>query len=305
LIPKTLEEWDIPIIEDLLLKGYYEPEFFDFKEMLPHSKNEEDKERLKQSCCAFANSGGGFLVFGIKDDKKMPIHERLIGIDESLPSQNDFPENFGNYPANCTPSIDWDFRNPPLRLSTGKVIHVVHVPQSWNAPHAFGKRDDGWRFYKRTNKGNEGMSYEEVRLLFLGYYEKRVKLQLLMAELEEINGVANHIRGLSHEAYREKQYSLNTFDLSIVNSVIIDTYTILAEKPELYVLIKSIKTSCVAANNEIQILYRIIDPINLTDDVQKALLIRHNTIMQDICTGIIDKSTKALELLKEISTLKL
>lgn len=304
MIPQTLEEWDIPVIEDLLRKGYYEAEFFDFKEMLPHHKNDDDKERLKKSCCAFANSGGGFLVFGIKDDKTLPIHERLIGIDESLPSNKEFPENFGNYPAKCMPSIIWDFRNPPLRLTTGKVIHIVHIPQSWNAPHAFGSREQGWQFYKRTNKGNEGMTYEEVRLLFLGYYEKRVKLQLLMAELEEIRGAAIHLDGLANDTHAE-WYSLNTFDLSVVNSVVVDTYTMLAAKPELYVLIMNIKTSCVAANNAIQILYRIIDPVNLNTDAQKTILRKHNTDVQGICKDIIDKSTKALELLKELSAIAL
>jgi hypothetical protein len=54
-IPKSLDEWSLPIIEEFLQKGYYETEYFDFKEMLPDSRNSGDNQRLTKSCCAFAN----------------------------------------------------------------------------------------------------------------------------------------------------------------------------------------------------------------------------------------------------------
>jgi predicted HTH transcriptional regulator len=44
-------------------------EGFDFKAMLPHSKDTEGKGRLRRDVAAFANSNGGFLVFGVKDNK--------------------------------------------------------------------------------------------------------------------------------------------------------------------------------------------------------------------------------------------
>jgi predicted HTH transcriptional regulator len=180
MIPKSLTEWSIPGITNLLIQGYYETEFFDFKEMLPPSRDDADKIRLSKSCCAFANSSGGFLVFGVKDDKSLPPTNRLVGFDPSF----DFPEQFGSYPKNCNPSIAWNFLNPPLQLENGRVIHIVEIPRSWNAPHCIesgGSKGPDLirRFIKRTNKGNEDMSYEEVRMAFLQYYEKRLKLQLL------------------------------------------------------------------------------------------------------------------------------
>src|SRR6185312_14535239 len=103
MIPQTLEGWTIPIIVDLLTKGYYETEFWDFKQMLPHKKNADEKERLIKSCCAFANSGGGFLIFGVKDDKTLPPDQRLVGFDPAF----DFPQQFGVYPTKCTPTVNW------------------------------------------------------------------------------------------------------------------------------------------------------------------------------------------------------
>ncbi len=114
MMPKSLTEWSIPAITNLLIQGYYETEFFDFKETPPHSKNEADKTRLYKSCCAFANSSGGFLIFGVKDDRSLSPKDRLVGIDQAF----DLPELFGSYPKNCNPSITWNFLNPPLRLAS-------------------------------------------------------------------------------------------------------------------------------------------------------------------------------------------
>ena len=298
MIPKTLEEWDIPIIEDLLLKGYYEAEFFDFKEMLPDSRDEKNKERLKKSCCAFANSGGGFLVFGVKDDKALPAHDRIVGMDTSLPSNKDFPEHFGNYPANCMPSILWDFRNPPLRLNTGKVIHIVHIPQSWNAPHAFGSREEGWQFYKRTNKGNEGMSYEEVRLLFLGYYEKRLKLQLLIAELESIASTAGNAQ--TYLRTNPSSVYLKTFDLSVTNTILTDSYTILISHSDLLPLLSDIRAICQTFNNLASIQMAILSTISYGDSNEKKLA-KHGTQQIEFYSTILDLIPKAIEMLKDIA----
>src|SRR5207253_6458699 len=110
VIPKTLDQWTIPAIEHLLAQGYYEPEYFDYKQMLPPKDNKKGQQRLVEACCAFANSSGGFLVFGVDDDRTKPPADRLVGIDPSV----DFPEHFGNYPTKCNPTVHWEARNPPL-----------------------------------------------------------------------------------------------------------------------------------------------------------------------------------------------
>src|SRR5260370_42001324 len=155
--------------------GHFEPELYDFQEALPHKKNDADKEGLRVSCCAFANSSGGFLIFGIKDASSGAVgKERLVG----LPPDSEFAAKFGNYPGGAEPSVRWTIKSPPIHLATGNVVHVVHIPRSWKAPHCLALSSVAKRFPKRTDKGTEEMSYEEIRLMFLQYYEKRLKLQL-------------------------------------------------------------------------------------------------------------------------------
>jgi Putative DNA-binding domain len=292
VIPRTLEEWSIPVIENLLTQGYYEPEFFDFKEMLPHSNDTKGHDRLKKSCCAFANSGGGFLVFGIKDDKSLPVTERLVGIDASKPPNNEFPKNFGNYPANCSPNIVWDFKNPPLQLSSGNVIHVIHIPQSWNAPHCFGSPENGWKFGKRTNQGNDGMSYEEIRHMFLGYYEKRLKLQLLNAELENIKVISESLLNVP-----ETSWLMQQIDVSLINLILTDTFVALREKPELIILLRNLKNAAQLFNSIVQIHMGIA---STQRDIQN--LVDHRNTQTRTLTQIVEYCTEAIHILIELTS---
>jgi predicted HTH transcriptional regulator len=190
MIPRTLHEWSKEALIELLDKNYFEPESFDFKVKLPDIKDPDGKLRLRKACCAFANTFGGFLVFGIADERRLTSAHRLVG----LPPTYDFPARFAPYAGECKPTVSWDYKKPPIRLENGKLVHVVHIPRSWRGPHTVEKgKGEGFIFPKRTNGGDEPMSYEEVRLSFLGYYEKRLKLQLLRSELENIGATAEQL----------------------------------------------------------------------------------------------------------------
>jgi len=300
MIPRSLTEWSIPVITDLLVQGYYETEFFDFKEMLPHSKNGADKMRLSKSCCAFANSSGGFLVFGVKDDRSLSPQDRLIGIDPAV----ELPELFGSYPRNCNPSITWDFLNPPLQLGSGNVIHIFEIPRSWNAPHcievANAKGSDLLRcFPKRTHKGNEVMSYQEVRLSFLQYYEKRLKLQLLKAELQNIKKHAEELIITGWEA--RTKFGMGEFSLTVIETVLADIYTILTEQLELLELLDEIRNRCRVVNDLLRIFYRVATIGWAGQNVEPHPAIeKHNNNVEWECRPIIQACTLALAFMENI-----
>ena len=292
MIPKTLAEWTIDAVTDLLTKRIIESEEFDFKEMLPDSRDAPGKRRLRKACAAFANSGGGFLIFGIKDDKKLNPANRLEGIDPNI----DFPEHFGNFPKECVPSVGWDFKNPAISLESGKVIHVVQVPRSWKAPHAVGNANNGWDFPKRTNKGDEGMTMEEIRSSFLGFYEKRLRLQLLLAELTSLKNSASGASITDPETI-EKQYSLVTFDVAIIESLIGETYSITATHTDLLATLSDLRQEVRIANNKTRIFFGIV-AIPMSN---KAKLIReHNEFMAQSCKRIIELSDTAIKLLSPL-----
>src|SRR5260370_460931 len=182
------------------------------------------------------------------------IEERLAGIDPT----DDFPGQFGNYPQKCTASIPWDFKNPPVKLENGNVIHVIHVPRSWNAPHCIEAPNNLRCFPKRTNKGNEDMSYEEIRMAFLQYYEKRLKLQLLQAELKNIKQHAEDLTKTYPDA--QVKFGVGEFSLTVIETVLADTYTILAEHRDLLEILDEIRNHCRVANNLLQMFSPIAFP---------------------------------------------
>jgi len=292
VVPSTLSEWTVEAILDLLIAGIHESEEFDFKESVPHAKDDSAKDRLRKSCAAFANSGGGFLVFGLADDRSMSPQDRFVGMDPTL----DFPARFGDYPRYCAPSVYWRFRNPPLPVTSGRVIHVVEIPRSAKSPHAVGDANQGWMFPKRTNKGTEGMTIEEIRGAFLGFYEKRLRLQLLDAELSalEESAAAAYI---SNPEDVESKYSLVTLDIQTIESVVADTYPLTAGHTDLFLTLRELRLAVVVANNKARIFFSVA---GLTFTDQKQMNREHNEFMANACQRVVGLAKKARSLLQPV-----
>lgn len=288
MTPRTLAEWTIEAIEDVLRKGMFETEDFDFKEKLPPSSDEKGKLRLKCACAAFANAGGGFLIFGVSNDRAQPIADRLVGISASI----DFPEQFGNYPRLCTPSVDWSFKNPPVQVMSGNVIHVVQIPRSWKAPHAVGPSDSGWRFPKRTNKGDEGMNMDEIRASFLGYYEKRLRLQLLQGELQGLRASAFDAI-IPEDQNRGDRYSAITFDAAIIESIMCDTYPITASAPNLIAALRQLRNEVSITNNKVRLMFSVGSGHMPSLGLDKVVR-QHNLEMAVRCNRIIELCDEAM-----------
>jgi hypothetical protein len=297
MTPNKLSDWTIDIIINMLDKGSFEDETFDYKESLPDRRNQENKIGLKKDCAAFANSNGGFLVFGISDDKSKSSEDRILGVQP----EEDFPAQFGEYPKSCYPSIEWDFRNPPLTLPNGNVIHIIHIFKSWKAPHFVDVSNGNngvWAVMKRTNKGNEPMSIEEIRYSFLGLYEKRLKLQLLHSEL--LNTLENAQSAIIPDSEITNRYSLITFDTAIIDSVITDTYSITAGYSEFHQCIIKLRQSIRITNNKIQLFFSLVN-VPLTNKTD--IVIEHNNSMKTHLIGIKELCTIAIVHLDKILTM--
>lgn len=278
MLPKSLDDWTLDAVIELLRTGAFESEHFDYKEMLPHSQDQGAKDRLRKTCCAFANTDGGFIVFGVSDDRALDPSDRLVGLDPTL----DFPVQFGNYPKQCFPSIYWKFKNPPLTLPSGKLLHIAHIVASPESPHATGQLETGWLFMKRSNKGNEHMGLDEVRLHFLSFYEKRVKLELLKAEIEHLKDsvksgyVADKNDMLDH-------LSFVTFDTHLIDTVLSDTFVLLSRAPNLVKVLSEIRIQVRMAANSFDTISHIFH-VGYTH--KEEMFRKHNMFLAAIYTKI-------------------
>ena len=71
-VPIPLAEWTYGVVLELLMANVHEDRTFDWKEMLPPSKDTGGKARFVRGAAALANNGGGFLIIGVKDDAGLP-----------------------------------------------------------------------------------------------------------------------------------------------------------------------------------------------------------------------------------------
>jgi hypothetical protein len=165
------------------------------------------------------------------------------------------------------------------------------------SPHCFeqfryGTSREWYCFTKRTNKGNEYMSYEEIRTSFLQYYEKRLKLQLLRAELEAIIMSAEQLTVEVQDF--GMQPLLGEFSLTILETTLADTYTILLSKPELLEKLTQIRALCREVNIKLQAFLPIY---HIQQGGREGVNRSHNIYVSQRCNPIKQYSKRALELL--------
>lgn len=203
MFPEKLDDWTYEVIEDLLNKNFNETDIYDFKTNIP------DASTLTKICCAFANTKGGFVIVGIKEDGPS---FKIEGIDKDKDLANEFGQKL--HPAS---TIYFDSPKIIEIPHSSKVLAVFHIPLSPGRPHIPAQIDKRI-FYKRTNAGNEPMTYEEIRMSFHNYEERREKLKLLYTELVLNSGLlgAMKVKNIS----QMNPQSLVTLDSTVITSLL-------------------------------------------------------------------------------------
>lgn len=161
MVPRRLQDWTYDRIEELTSEN--ESETHDFKSNIPDSKE------LTKDCCAFGNSKGGFIILGVIE------HGKTFRI-EGIKNDKDLANKFGKG-IHSSPSIH--FKGPKIVNipNSAKVLAVFNIPLSPARPHIPTAMDQRI-FYKRTNTGNEQMTYEEIKDAFRELLTKKYKTRL-------------------------------------------------------------------------------------------------------------------------------
>jgi len=243
-IPKSVGDWTLSLVEALVDAEYFETDWFDFKEFLSNNKEPRHGERICITACAFANANGGFMVFGVSDrSSRGTKRDRIVGIDKKA----DLAKIFGDQIKTVEPTIFYTPQNPPINISKpAKVIFAVHIPKSAKAPHAF-IHDNQCRFYKRTNQGNEPMSYGEIVDAFNYRDHLRSKLTFLSSQLSNIEYLLPHIYStlVDKEHY---SHPLVVLDYNLLDALLADLYPIVRNDTELLHSISRLKFMCMTTN---------------------------------------------------------
>lgn len=246
IVPNTLETWTLDAVVRVVADGVFEARSFDFKEMLPVAADERGKIRLRRTLAAFANSSGGFLIIGVKDDRALPAIDRLVGVGVSL----DVPTQLKDHVAACTPTIQWTFLNEPLRLLSGRLIHVIHVLESKTKPHGVFEADR-WVFPKRTEGGNGLLSYEEIRDAFRDQDKVLDGLRIIRVEAQRMKNHAEHLNaGFANNFYL--QYIFDGFRPGFLEAALLQVLGYVSTNSVLVSNLQELRIVATAADAETQ-----------------------------------------------------
>jgi len=80
-------------------------------------------EKIAREMIAFANTKGGYVIFGVDDDKE------VVGVDSEKAESEMIKDAAGNY---CEPSLNYSIDFIELY---GKEVVIVSIPESENKPH--------------------------------------------------------------------------------------------------------------------------------------------------------------------------
>ncbi|MHB8181315.1 MAG: AlbA family DNA-binding domain-containing protein [Acidithiobacillus ferrivorans] len=145
--------WDEAKLKTLIQNQIRESLTLEYKEAGALWKSDGKKREISKDVSSFANSAGGVIIYGIKEDDHLPVS--IDGIDPSQISREWLDQVIS---SNIRRKID-GLRINQVMLSDQKVTYVVVIPQSGRAPHMANDN----RYYKRSNCRSVPMEEYEVR----------------------------------------------------------------------------------------------------------------------------------------------
>lgn len=161
MLYKRIEDFTIDYIQQLVTEQVAESKNLDYKRELP-LKTEESKINFLKDITAFANTDGGFIIYGVSESKGIPGHINGLTItnpDEEKRRLHSWIEH------HLEPRVNVNIVT--LAYIENKHILVLYVEKSFIAPHRFKIGDKYFGFYGRGPARNFELDTLEVRQAFV------------------------------------------------------------------------------------------------------------------------------------------
>ncbi len=209
-LPAAPDGWSCETIKKLVALKYEEDQFLDYKEFLedPNKdkyRKKEYKLKIEELLSSFANAKGGFVLFGISNDKI------IKGLDVN--PNEELNLKLSQIVSNCIPSISFSTK---LIDCDGKKILLVKVDECLDKPVQSSKGS----FHLRLNGQTLPIPRDYLRDLFVTKEIKKQKYDNLLFEINyfiqtiESESGLNSSNGLSpfyRLRLREFQESLSNY----------------------------------------------------------------------------------------------
>ncbi|WP_336775298.1 AlbA family DNA-binding domain-containing protein [Paenibacillus sp. MMO-58] len=163
LLTKPIDQITEQDFKNLVSNQVLESRVLDYKETLPNLQASDDKREFIYDVSAFANGGGGELIYGISEVAGKPANVVGVHIDNADQLIRQVEEIIR---SNVQPRIyGIQIRAIPLP-STENSVFIIRIPNSLNSPH-MASMGGTTRFYTRNSAGKHPMDITEIRSAFL------------------------------------------------------------------------------------------------------------------------------------------
>lgn len=132
----------------------------DWKRVAYDSRKPRWDEEAAKDIAAMANSGGGWIVFGIEEDGDKNAASKIVPISWSANDQQRILR--AAYAKIGPPVVGLEFHEVPCGNEGGGSVVVMRVPDSADAPHFAKKGDDAFVAPRRNGPHTVYMSDREI-----------------------------------------------------------------------------------------------------------------------------------------------
>lgn len=183
MIYRKFEEITFEDIQALFDNEVAESRTLEYKSILPHD-GESEKVPFLAGVCALANTDGGDIIFGIEDEKGIPIELKGVNIQDQDKEILRLENSIRNGIEPRLMQIHSRFVESPDH----KRFLVLRIGKSWNSPHRVSHNS---KFYKRNSAGKYSMDISEIRTSFL--LSEQISDRIHGFRDKRINKLKNHI----------------------------------------------------------------------------------------------------------------
>ena len=165
--------WNLETLEGLIENKVEENLNLDYKAAGSLERSDNKTNEISKDISAFANSDGGVIIYGIKEDKENKhLPESIDPLNRKIISKEWLEQIIQ---SKIRPRIE-GIRIFPISINNDEisVVYVVEIPQSNTAHQA-----DDKKYYKRFNFNSIAMYDYEIRDIL-----NRAKLPLISLEFE-------------------------------------------------------------------------------------------------------------------------
>lgn len=156
--------WDL--MQRVVGEHIHEQRDLDFKMVAYNSQDPAVVDELAKDLCAMANSGGGWIICGIRADKKKDIAVELTPFD----IDKNTAQNIHRVARTHVQPALMDIRIHTIESPEGKWLFAIEIPPSDFIPHLclYKKRNDSYPFYAPVRNGPStiGLTEPEIRRLY-------------------------------------------------------------------------------------------------------------------------------------------